>query len=48
LRPLGPARLLVDAALYLALVFGLGAARIEDVKQLVGFVRERHRPHAIR
>lgn len=48
LRPLGPVRIAVDVALYVALVFALGAARKEDIQQLVGFVRERHRPHAIR
>jgi O-antigen/teichoic acid export membrane protein len=44
LRPLGFARLAIDAALYASLFFALGGARLEDVKQLSQLLlRRRHR-----
>ena len=46
LRPLGPARLLVDAAAYPALLFALGAVDAEDVKQLMVLLDRRRRRHA--
>jgi O-antigen/teichoic acid export membrane protein len=47
LRPLGSARLLVDAAAYPALLFSLGAVRAEDTRYLAQRLLRRHRPHAI-
>lgn len=46
LRPLGPARLAIDAAAYAALLFALGAVRLEDARQAIQFIRRRHRQHA--
>jgi O-antigen/teichoic acid export membrane protein len=47
LRPLGPARLAVDAVAYIVLIFALGAARVEETRQLVGFMLRTRRRHAI-
>ncbi len=47
LRPLGPARLWVDAAAYPALLFSLGAVRAEDTRALSQRLFRRHSHHAI-
>jgi O-antigen/teichoic acid export membrane protein len=43
LAPIGPARLVVDAAAYTAIAFGLGIVRIADVRWVVQTVRARKR-----
>jgi O-antigen/teichoic acid export membrane protein len=44
---LGPARLGVDLAAYLALLFALGAVKLAEIRSLVQFVRaQRHHAHA--
>lgn len=47
LRPLGPARLVVDAAAYPALLFSLGAVRGEDTHYLAQRLFRRQDQHAI-
>jgi O-antigen/teichoic acid export membrane protein len=47
LRRLGPARLVVDAAAYPALLFSLGAVRVEDTRALAQRLFRRHSHHAI-
>jgi hypothetical protein len=47
LRPLGPARLVVDAAAYPALLFSLGAVRAEDTRYIAQRLFRRHSQHAI-
>jgi O-antigen/teichoic acid export membrane protein len=47
LRPLGPARLAIDATLYMALVFLLGAAQLEDVRRAIELMRRKRSGHAI-
>jgi O-antigen/teichoic acid export membrane protein len=46
LRPLGPSRLVVDAAAYPALLFSLGAVRVEDTKHIAQLLLRGHRHHA--
>jgi hypothetical protein len=46
LRGLGPARLVVDAIAYTALVFVTGAVRIKDVRAVVALALERRRARA--
>ncbi len=41
IRPLGPARIAVDAALYVLLMFALGAVKVADLRGLVQFLRAR-------
>lgn len=47
LRPLGPARLAIDGALYLALAFAAGAVRPLDVKRAIELMRRKRSRHAI-
>ena len=47
LRPLGPARLVVDAAAYPALLFSLGAVRAEDTHYVAQRLFRRHDHHAV-
>ena len=39
LRPLGPARLAIDAAAYASLLFALGVVKAEDAKQGIVLLR---------
>ncbi len=47
LRPLGSARLVVDAAAYPALLFSLGAVRVEETRYIAQRLFRRHSQHAI-
>jgi len=47
LRPLGPMRLALDAALYVALAFSLGAVRVEDGRRAIELMSRRRTRHAI-
>jgi O-antigen/teichoic acid export membrane protein len=46
LRPLGPARLAIDAAAYAALLVGSGAVKLAELGRLARFVLDQRRRHA--